>query len=59
MKFTFVFATLCCAFLLGSCADNSLITDEEYNRSRGPAPHSPDFSNTLPRPVNPYTGRPE
>jgi hypothetical protein len=58
MKFTLLLATLCGAFLLGSCADNSLMSDEDYNNNKPPAPHSPDFSNALPRPVNQTTGRP-
>jgi len=52
MKFALIFATLACAFLLNSCADQSLMTDEEYQKSKGPAPYSPDFSA---RATNPYT----
>src|SRR4051794_26208168 len=42
MKIALIFTSLCCAFLLSSCADTAMLTDEEYNRSRGPAPNSPD-----------------
>jgi len=55
MKIPLIFASLACAFLLNSCADNSLMTDEEYKNARGPAPFSPDYSNVLP---DPTTGRP-
>ena len=54
MKIALVFVTLASAFLLTSCADQSLMTDEEYRNSRGPAPFSPDFTNVLP---DPETGR--
>jgi outer membrane lipoprotein SlyB len=49
MKLAFVLASICCALLLGGCADQSLMTDEEYAASKGPAPHSPDYSSVLPR----------
>jgi hypothetical protein len=55
MKIALLFASLACAFLLSSCADQSLMTDEEYRNSKGPAPFSPDFSGVLP---DPSTGRP-
>ncbi|MFN2621278.1 MAG: hypothetical protein ABR611_00380 [Chthoniobacterales bacterium] len=55
MKFAFFLVALCGAFLLTSCADNSLLTDEEYRQMKGPAPFSPDFSGVLP---DPSTGRP-
>ena len=58
MKLALLFATLCCGLLLGACADNSLMTDEDYYRAKGPAAHSPDFSNVIPRETNPATGRP-
>jgi len=44
MKFAIILASLCCALFLGGCADNSLMTDEEYANSRGPAPHAPDYA---------------
>ena len=55
MKIALIFATLLGAFLLNSCADTSLLTDEDYNRTKGPAPFSPDFSGVLPDPEH---GRP-
>ena len=42
MKFAFILVTISFALLLGGCADQSLTTDEEYYRYKGPAPHSPD-----------------
>jgi PBP1b-binding outer membrane lipoprotein LpoB len=55
MKLKFAFAAIAWALLLGGCADQSLMTDEEYKESRKPAPFSPDFSGVLP---DPSTGRP-
>jgi hypothetical protein len=55
MKFAIILASICCALLLGGCADQSLMTDEEYVKSKGPAPFAPDFSGVLP---DPSTGRP-
>jgi hypothetical protein len=42
MKLTIILASICAALLLGGCADQTLMTDEEYRNSRGPAPFSPD-----------------
>jgi hypothetical protein len=36
------------AFLLGSCAEGPLMSDEEYNARKGPAPNQPDFTANLP-----------
>ena len=47
MKIAIVLASLAFAFLLGGCADQSLITDEEYRAMKGPAPHSPDPTSHL------------
>ena len=44
MKIVLILASLCCVFLLNSCADTALLTDEEYKQNRGPAPNSPDFA---------------
>jgi hypothetical protein len=55
MKIALIVASLACAFLLSSCADNSLVTDEEYRAMKGPAAFSPDYSGVLP---DPTTGRP-
>jgi hypothetical protein len=56
MKLIFTLALVCGALLLGGCADPSLMTDEEYANSRGPAPHSPDPTSNLPQPYDPRTG---
>lgn len=48
MKFAFVVVSIAFALFLSSCADQSLITDEEYRQYKGPAPHSPDYSGVLP-----------
>jgi hypothetical protein len=42
MKLTIILASVCCALLLGGCADQSLLTDDEYYKTKGPAPNSPD-----------------
>jgi len=51
MRFAFFLVALCGVFLLTSCTDTSLMTDEEYRQSKGPAPFSPDYSG---RATNPY-----
>jgi hypothetical protein len=48
MKSILILAVACAALLFGGCADQSLMTDEEYANSRGPAPYSPDPVNYLP-----------
>jgi hypothetical protein len=45
MKLVFTILALAFATLLVGCADQSLITDEEYRERKGPAPHAPDYSN--------------
>ena len=47
MKFAIIILSLCFGLFLGGCAEQSLITDEEYRAYKGPAPHSPDFSSKL------------
>jgi hypothetical protein len=54
MKFAIILAAIGCVLLLGGCADQSLMTDEEYAKSKGPAPHSPDFSSVLPQTSSTY-----
>jgi hypothetical protein len=49
MKTVAVFFVLLVAFLLGSCAEAPLMSDEEYNARRGPAPNQPDYSANLPQ----------
>jgi len=55
MKFAIILAAIFCGLLLGSCSDQSLITDEEYKQLKGPAPFSPDYTGVLP---DRATGRP-
>ena len=55
MKFAIIFASISCGLLLGSCSDQSLMTDEEYRQMKGPAAFSPDYTSVLP---DPTTGRP-
>jgi hypothetical protein len=55
MKFAIIFASISCGLLLGSCSDQSLMTDEEYKQLKGPAAFSPDYTGVLP---DPTTGRP-
>jgi hypothetical protein len=50
MKILFVLFLAMFALLLGGCAEQPLMTDEEYVKSRQPAPYSPDFSSVLPQP---------
>ena len=54
MKLLLTLAFVGAAFLFGGCADQSLMTDEEYARTRGPAPHSPDAARYTPQ-TSPYT----
>jgi outer membrane lipoprotein SlyB len=54
MKSTLVLFAISLALFLGGCADQSLMTDEEYRNSRGPAPHSPDYSAVIPQKPSTY-----
>jgi hypothetical protein len=49
MRFAIILTFVCGALLFAGCADNSLMTDEEYTQSKGPAAHAPDFSGVLPQ----------
>jgi hypothetical protein len=53
MKLLLTLAFACGALLLGGCADTSLLTDEEYERVRGPGAHSPDPTRYVPQ-ADPY-----
>jgi hypothetical protein len=53
MKILFVLSLAMFALLLGGCAEQPLMTDEEYKQSRGPAAFSPDYSSVLPQPAQP------
>jgi hypothetical protein len=44
MKTPFALIVLVLALFLGACADQPLISDEDYKASHGPAPNSPDPS---------------
>jgi hypothetical protein len=55
MKSLLTLAFMCGALLFGGCADNSLMTEEDYYKTRGPAANSPDFSRNLP--YSPHTSR--
>jgi hypothetical protein len=51
MKIIFVLFVSLFALLLGGCAEQPLMSDEEYNARHGPAPHQPDYSaSVLPQP---------
>jgi hypothetical protein len=39
---------LCGVLLFTGCAGQSLLTDEEYDSVKGPAPHSPDPTAHIP-----------
>jgi len=57
MKFAIVLVSVCCTLLLGACADQSLLSDEDYARVKGPAPNSPDPMGHIPLTPETY-GRP-
>ena len=48
MKSLLIFLCLCAALLLGACETQSLITDEDYAKMKGPAPFSPDPMQHIP-----------
>ena len=50
MKILFAVFVSVFGLLLGSCAEQPLMSDEEYNATHGPGAHSPDFSGVLPQP---------
>ena len=55
MKLAILLASICGALFLTSCADTSLMTDEDYVRNKGPAPFSPDPMQHIPVPSDrPY-----
>ena len=58
MKLILTLALVCGGLLLGGCADQSLMTDEEYANSRRPAANSPDPTAYLPQPYDPRTSGP-
>jgi hypothetical protein len=54
MKILFVIFVSVFGLLLGGCAEQPLISDEEYNATHGPAPYSRDYSGVLPQPGGRY-----
>jgi hypothetical protein len=54
MKLAFALALICSSLLVGGCTDTSLMTDEEYRATKGPAAHAPDFSAVLPQSSGTY-----
>jgi hypothetical protein len=54
MKVALILTAIAWGLLLGGCADQSLMTDEDYVKTKGPAPYSPDYSNVLPRSSSTY-----
>jgi hypothetical protein len=52
MKILFVLFVSVFALLLGGCAEQPLMSDEEYSARHGPAPNSPDYSGVLPQTSN-------
>jgi hypothetical protein len=48
MKFPLILILMVAAMLLASCADQSLLSDEDYARTKGPAPFSPDPMANIP-----------
>jgi hypothetical protein len=47
MKILFVVFVSLSALLLGGCAEQPLMSDEEYNARHGPAPHQSDYSTSV------------
>jgi outer membrane lipoprotein SlyB len=52
MKIFLVLVASVAALALGGCADQSLISDEEYKAVKGPAPNSPDPMGYIPQTSN-------
>ena len=48
MKALFLLFVSVTALILGGCNEQPLISDEDYNKYKGPAPFSPDPSSHLP-----------
>ena len=49
MKMILTLVFVCAALLAGGCGDQSLLTDEEYRASRGPAPYPSDPTRHMPQ----------
>ena len=50
MKIPILLAASVIALALDGCADQSLVSDEEYKAMKGPAPFSPDPMQHIPQP---------
>ena len=49
MKMILTLALACSALLIGGCADQSLVSDEEYEKMKGPAPYASDPTRHMPQ----------
>jgi hypothetical protein len=49
MKMILTLAFVCGALLVGGCSDQSLVTDEEYESMKGPAPYPSDPGRHMPQ----------
>jgi hypothetical protein len=50
MKILFLLIASLSALFLSGCAEQPLMSDEDYYNLRGPAPYSPDPTSVLPQP---------
>ena len=50
MKIFILLAAFVVALVFGGCADQSLVSDEDYKAMKGPAPFSPDPMQHIPQP---------
>jgi hypothetical protein len=57
MKILFALFVLVFALFLGSCNEMPLVSDEEYEARRGPAPYAPDPTQRLPQQTTRAYGR--
>jgi len=48
MKIFILLAAFVVALVFGGCADQSLVSDEDYKAMKGPAPFSPDPMQHIP-----------
>jgi hypothetical protein len=55
MKIVIVLIALVMGLFLGGCAEQPLLSDEDYNAIHGPAPNSPDPVAHV-QPINQQTG---
>jgi hypothetical protein len=55
MKFAIILASICCALLLGGCADQLPVTDEESASSPKKEPAYYDVEQNTPSASSPYS----